>query len=258
MELHKKNRNMQIKTTRIVALLMLTLSVGCSSGSGSTKSAVVNSNLSSQSDSLAYIVGMNIAEQLHKMDSTINYGVVCRAIMERMEHKSLMSDEEAKVQYLRYLLYVEPERKRGYEEQFLADLAASDRDYTRTKSGLTYHIEVIGDESLQPKSSNDWVVVNYVISQVGGEQLYPPLTSEDKVVTIEAGISELPSGVAESLMMIGKGGKIRAWIPSKLAYGELGNEEYGVEPTQTLHFDIELVDVEKGVAIQRRKELTEF
>lgn len=250
---------MQIKTTSIAALLMLTLSVACSSGGGAKSSKTgANSNLSSQSDSLAYIVGMNIAEQLQKMDSTINYGVVCRAIMERMEHKSLMSDEEAKVQYLRYLLYVEPERKRGYEEQFLADLAAADREYTRTKSGLTYHIEVIGDESLQPKSSNDWVVVNYVISQVGGEQLYPPLDSEDKVVTVETALSDLPLGVEESLKMIGKGGKIRAWIPSKLAYGELGNEEYGVEPTQTLYFDIELVDVEKGTAVQRRKELTEF
>ncbi len=245
---------MQIKTT-IVALIATLMSISCSSNGGS-KGVKANAELANESDSLAYIVGVNIAEQLQKMDSTINYSVVCRAILDRFESKSLMSDDEARLQYLRYYLYVEPERRRGYEEQFLADLAANDRTFTRTKSGLTYHIDVIGDEKLQPKSNNDWIVVNFTISRVGGEQLYPEADGEQ--ATIEAGMEDLPLGIAESLKLIGKGGKIKSWIPSKIAYGEYGNEEYGVEPTETLYFDMELVDIEKGAAPEKKKELATF
>ncbi len=248
---------MQIKR-KIAAAALVVLGVACSSGG--SNSGKITADLKTGSDSLAYVVGVNIAEQLQKMDSTINYGVVCRAIMERSQGKSLMSDEEAKIQYLRYLLYVEPEQRRRYEEQFLSDLALNDREYTRTKSGITYHIEVIGDEKLQPKSANDWVVMNFKISRVGGEQVYPAIDSEEEYVTIDGGVEDFVDGVTQSLKMIGKGGKIRAWIPSRLGYGEEGYEEYGVEPTETLFYEIELVDVAKGEAVKRRqaRELEEF
>ncbi len=244
---------MQIKRRVAIAALSIALfSVACSSAG--TNSNLPTANLTTGSDSLAYIVGINIAAQLQKMDSTINYGVVCRAIMEYSQGESLMNDEEAKTQYLRYLLHVEPEQRRKYEEQFLTDLALNDRDFTRTKTGLAYHIEVIGDEKLQPKSTTDWVVFNFSISRVGGEQIYPTADSEQSVATIEGGVEDFTAGVTESLKMIGKGGKIRVWIPSRLGYGEDGNEEYGVEPTETLYYEIELVDVAKGEATKRRQE----
>ncbi len=248
---------MQVKAKIATAFIVVLMGAACSSGGGA-KGVKITSDLKTEGDSLAYIIGMNIAEQLQKMDTTINYGVVCRAIMERSQDISLMDDDEAKIQYLRYLLHVEPERRRSYEEQFLADLAANDREYTRTRSGLTYHIDVIGDEKLQPKGANDWVVVNFSISRVGGEKLYPASDSSEQTATMESGVSDLPLGVAEGLKMIGKGGKIRAWIASKLAYGEEGNAEYGVEPTETLYFELELVDVEKGAAAQKKKERETF
>lgn len=247
---------MQIKREVVAALLLLMMGTACSSSEGSSKSRGVRmtSDLVNESDSLAYIVGLNIAEQLQKMDSMINYGVVCRAIMERSEGESLMSDDEARVQYLRYLLHVEPERIRQYEEQFLADLATNDREFTRTKSGLTYNIEVIGDEKLQPKASNDWVTMKFKISRVGGEKVYPAADSSDEFATLEDSVDHLPEGIAEALKMLGKGGKMKAWIPSKIAYREDGNEEFGVKPTETIFMEIELVNVEKGAAADKLKE----
>ncbi len=241
----------------IAAIIVALMGVACSSNSDST-SDVIKTGLATTNDSLAYIIGANIAAQLHKMDSAINYNVVCKAILEHSQSKSLMSDEEARTEYLRYLLYVEPERRRGYEEQFLADLVVNDREFTRTKSGLTYHIDVIGDEKLQPKAAKDWVELNFTISRVGGEQLYPTSDSSEEYGVMKSAVDELPLGVAEGLKMIGKGGKIRAWVPSKLGYGDYGNEEYGVEPTETIFFDIELVEVEKGTAVKRKKELEKF
>lgn len=240
-----------------IGVIATVLGVSCGSKSGVKDFDVKSVGLASESDSLAYIIGMSVADQLIKMDSTINYGVVCRAIMEHSAGKAVFTREDAQQEYLRYLLYVEPERRRGYEETFLANLAEKDRDYTRTKSGLTYHIEVIGNESLTPKTTNDWINLKYRIERVGGETIYP--LSGGASEEIEGTLDDFVEGVREAIKMIGEGGKIRAWIPSKLAYGESGDTKLGVEPIETLYYEIELVKVDKGNASSRKSgSLTEF
>ncbi len=236
----------------LIAALALMIAVGCSSKSSESAAdkAIKNAMLTNESDSLAYIIGMSIGEQLIKMDSTMNAAMVGRAIVELFENSAAMSKEEAQTQYLRYLHFVIPERKRGYEEQFLSDLATKDRKYTRTKSGLTYTIEVIGNESFTAKGNNDWVSINYSISRIDGEQIA-------ETTELQSGLSDLPDGVQESVKMVGKGGRIISYIPSKLAYGEVGDEELGIEPIETLRYTIEVVDVEKNAAQKRKKELKE-
>ncbi len=243
----------QIYIVSLLATTALIFGAGCSSGGGRRSSSVGvatevrQSGLVSESDSLAYIIGMNIAEQLQKMDSTINTSVLCRAIMEHFEGEAIMSSSQAREEYIRYLLHVDPERRRSYEEQFLSDLAANNRNFTRTKSGLTYHIAVIGDEKLTPKNTNDWVTIKYSISRIGGEQIIANRTESEA-------LSDLMAGVEESVKLIGKGGKIEAWLPSKIAYGEEGDDELGVSQTETLLYSIELVDMEPKVAAERKKE----
>ncbi|MFR9650663.1 MAG: FKBP-type peptidyl-prolyl cis-trans isomerase [Rikenellaceae bacterium] len=242
----------------ITSLIVAAFVIGCSSNSeNQTDIAVRNSTLTSESDSLAYIIGMSIGEQLIKMDSSINITLVSRAIVEQFEGRAEINMEDARIEYLRYLLYVEPERKRGYEEQFLSDLALNDRKYTRTKSGLTYNIVVIGDESIQPRNNNDWITVNHSIARLNGEVVLPAEGSEQSMEQIQMALSELPSGIQESVRMLGKGGRIDAYIPSKLAYGEEGDPELGIEPIETLRYTIELTDMEKNMAQTRKRELRE-
>ncbi len=244
-------------TTIIAVAIFATTSCSHQKSESQTDIDIRNSSLTNESDSLAYIIGMSIGEQLINMDSSINITLVSRAIVEQFERRAEMSLDEAKTQYLRYLLYVEPERKRGYEDRYLSDLAESDRKYTKTRSGITYNIEVIGDESITAKGNNDWVTINYSISRVNGERLLPNAESESSFETLTGGVSDLMSGVQESVKMIGKGGRIEAWVPSKLAYGEGGDEEIGVEPIETLMYIIEVVDVEKNMAQTRKKEIKE-
>lgn len=236
----------------IISIIIASFSIGCTSKRESqTDIDIRNATLTSESDSLAYIIGMSIGEQLIKMDSSINITLVSRAIVEQFERRAEMNIDDARTEYLRYLLYVEPERKRGYEEQYLSDLALNDRKYTRTKSGLTYNIKVIGDESLQPRGNNDWLTIGHTISRLNGDVL---LSTEDSE-PIKTALSDLGDGVQESVKMIGKSGKIDVYIPSKLAYGEQGDAELGVEPIETLHYIIELIDIEKNMAQTRKKEL---
>ncbi len=219
----------------IVAFAMALVSCG-----GESKPAKVVAELKSETDSLSYIMGMNVAKNLFKMDSTINVAAVCRAITDYATGKTILDDESAKVYYLRYLTYVEPERKRAYEDQYLEDLVKSDREFTRSKSGMAYNIEVIGDESLTPRNSTDLVSVRYTINRIDGERIFSSYENRD---TLSIGLSDLPQGLNESVKMIGKGGKLKAWIPSKLAFGEDGDEQLEVEPFETLFYEIELVDM---------------
>ncbi len=198
--------------------------------------------LATETDSLAYVIGVSIADNLMAMDSTINIAAVCRAITEQSSAKSkpLLSRDQAREYYLRYITFVEPERKRGYEEQYLEDLSKNNRDYTRSNSGLTYNITVIGDEEFTPRRLNDLVSLRYSVSRMNGEEVFSSYTAGD---TLSMALKELLPGVQESVKMIGKGGKINAWLPSKLAYGEDGDDSLMIEPFETLYFEMEVIDM---------------
>ncbi len=228
---------------RRVILPLLLASIAIISCKNETKKVVTP--LKSETDSLAYVIGMSIADNLFQMDSTLNVDAVCRAITEEFKGRALISKEDAKSYYLRHLTYVEPELKRNYEDQYLEDLSKRDRDFTRTKSGLTYSIDVIGDESLTPRNNNDLVSICYTINRIDNSTIY---SSYDEGDTLKIALKDLNKGLSESVKMIGKGGKLRAWIPSKLAYSEVGDSELEIQPFETLLYSIELIDLDKNGA----------
>ena len=79
--------------------------------------------LKADTDSVAYIIGMNVGMNLLKMDSTLNVNAVCEGIRDVFRAGAKLSADDAEVYYLRYMNYVLPEKARAYEEQFLADFA---------------------------------------------------------------------------------------------------------------------------------------
>ena len=85
--------------------------------------------LKADTDSVAYIIGMNVGMNLLKMDSTLNVNAVCEGIRDVFRAGAKLSADDAEVYYLRYMNYVLPEKARAYEEQFLADFAKSNRSY---------------------------------------------------------------------------------------------------------------------------------
>ena len=68
---------------------------------------------------------------------------------------------------------------------------------------------------------------------------------------MRAARGDLLKGLRESVRLIGKGGKMEAWVPAASAYGAAGDSELGVAPNATLFFEIELVDVDKYSARRR-------
>ena len=78
-------------------------------------------------------------------------------------------------------------------------------------------------------------------------------SSYERGDTVRSLVRNLRRGVQESVKLIGKGGKINAWMPSSAAYGAEGDKELGVAPNATLYFEIELVDLDKYTTRSRRR-----
>ncbi len=240
-----------MKKTAIITLLSL-LVVSCGGGASKPKKLEAPvAVLQNESDSLAYVIGVSMAQNILKVDSLIDLTIVGAAIAQYGAGNSLFTAENARTAYLRYLLHVEPERQRSYEEQYLKELATKDRSYTRTRTGITYNISVIGNESVSPRNSGDWVEVDYTISRLDGEKIFSTL--DDGEETLTGALSSMPKGIMECVKLLGKGGEMSALIPSKLAYDSEGNEPLGIKPFETLRYDIELVDSERNAANRRSK-----
>lgn len=225
---------------RIVSLLFVValFASACSRKSGG------GTKLRTDADSAAYVLGMNVGMNLLRMDSMLNVEAVCRGIRDAAAGNTQFTMVEAQAFYLRYVNYLLPEKAQAYEEQFLADIAKSNRAYARTSSGVTYTVDEIGDQNQQaiPSYDRDTVSLRWIIRTADGKELY---SSYERGDTIRMALNELRPGVRESVKLIGKGGRIDAWLPAKEAYGASGDEKLGIGPNATLYYEIELLEVNK-------------
>lgn len=229
----------------VAAAAMLAGACARHSGGGGVK-------LASEADSVAYVIGMNVGLNLQRMDSTLQVEALCAGIREAFAGKTRLSVDDARTFFLSYRNYILPEKARAYEEQFLADIAKSNRSYARTASGVTYTVSDVGDQQSVPTSERDSVAVRYLISSADGRKIY---SSYDRGDTLRVQLRDLRPGVRESLRLIGRGGRIEAWVPAAEAYGAEGDKELGIAPNATLRYEIELVEVDKYAAWSRRSSL---
>lgn len=211
-----------------------------------------SARLKSDTDSVAYIIGLNVGLNLIEMDSTLNAAAVCEGIRDVFRQKERMTIEEAEAYFLRYMNYIVPEKARAYEEQFLADMAASDRTLVRTKTGVTYTIDAIGDQERIPASSRDSLCLRMRVISTDQRELY---SSYERADSLRVRLDDLRSGVQESVKLIGEGGKIRAWVPSSLAYGGDGEAQFGIAPNTTVCFEIELIKLDTYAEWNRKRNL---
>lgn len=197
-----------IRRSAIAALLLAVVVSACSKKGGG------NVKLRNDTDSVAYVIGMNIGMNLHAMDSTINAAAVCDGIRDALAGQTKLMTDEARNYYLRYMNYTLPEKARAYEEQFLADIAKSNRSYARTTSGVTYTVAEVGDQNLVPTSDRDTVAVRYVIRTADGAEKYSSYARGD---TLRSALGDLHRGEREVLKLVGKGGRVDAWLPAAAA-----------------------------------------
>lgn len=213
----------------VVVLLFAGLSFSC--GRRKTK-------LTADTVTLSYVVGLNVGHTLLEMDSTLNVDAVCTAIRDVYKGTASMTMAEARDYYLAEKTYFVHEKAQAYQEQYLEDLSRHDRQYVRTRSGVTYKILRLGDQSRQTSMGvRDTVKLVYTISNEQGEILVNADTVRDSYRGFVKGLQEV-------VRLAGEGAHFNAWLPSKQAYDVEGNDSLGVASNMMLNYDVEVLQIE--------------
>lgn len=227
----------QITSTILcIGIAVALLSCSGSKGSSATK------QLADQTDSLSYVIGMNIAYNIMKMDSTIRPEAVIKGLDDALNGKELLTLEDARTYFLAYMNYDVYERVRKYEEQYLSDLVAGDNKVVRTRTGLTYKVEELGDMNNTLSNDRDTVAITYRASRISGEEVDLATNRDD---TLRVVVNRLIPGLREGVKLVGQGGKLTLWVPSSLAYGSIGNDEKGIKPNELLRYEVNIVEVKR-------------
>jgi peptidyl-prolyl cis-trans isomerase A (cyclophilin A) len=122
------------------------------------------------------------------------------------------------------------------ESAFFAENAKKE-NVKQTASGLQYIIERPGTDA--KPGPTDQVEVHYSGKLLDGTEFDSSYKRNEPIVF---GLNQVIPGWTEGLQLIGKGGKVKLFIPSKLGYGERGAGGV-IPPNATLVFDVELLDI---------------
>ena len=218
---------------RVISFVIVVLLFGAMFISCNKRKSELNGN----ADTLSYVVGLNIGAVLMEMDSTLNVEAVCAAIRDTYNGTQKMTLDEAREYYLAEKTYFVHEKAKAYQEQYLNDLSKRDRKYVRTRSGVTYKILKLGDQSHQGSmSSRDTVRMVYTLTDEQGRVIAESDTLRDSY-------RDLLKGLQEVVKVAGEGAHFNVWLPSRLAYDVEGNKELGIEANTMLNYDVTILDI---------------
>lgn len=209
---------------------------------GKTQKSSTAPAMQTSADSMSYVMGMNIGRNLMGIDSMLNIDMVAEGMRDAYRGEARLTDEEARMAYLKYMNYDNYERIKAFEDSYFEEIRRADRKFVATTSGLTYKVVELGDLKRSVHSNRDTMLVRYRMLDMSGAVLDTTYLRAD---TLRTAAGDMPKGVIEAIKLIGKGGHIEAWVPSQLGYGANGCDSLGVKPNSILYYEMWLVDVEK-------------
>ncbi|MGB0050201.1 MAG: FKBP-type peptidyl-prolyl cis-trans isomerase, partial [Terriglobales bacterium] len=208
--------------------------------------------LTTRKEKFSYALGMNLGTNLgntlKKQSVAVDWSLVIQGLKDSTSSggKTRLTQEEAKTVLNEVQTEVQKElqekaqataaKNKSDGEAFLA--ANKDKEGVVTlPDGLQYKILKAGDG---PKpTATDSVVCNYRGMFVNGTEF--DSSAKRGPATFEVG--RVIKGWTEALQLMPVGSKWQVFIPSSLAYGERGEPRGGIEPNQTLIFDVELISI---------------
>lgn len=220
-----------------VALAIVVLVVACNKPQATVEKPLMQNS----ADSMSYVIGLNLGANLIGIDSLLNVEAVCAGLRDAYVAEAKLNPEEARAAYLKYMNYDIYERVDAFEKQFLADLRKEDRKFVATSTGLTYKVHTLGDMKKVVRNNRDTILVRYRALNVAGEIVDTTYLNAD---TLRIAVGEMPRGVIEASKLIGEGGHMEAWVPSRLAFGSAGCDSLAILPNTMLYYELWLIDIE--------------
>lgn len=205
-------------------------------------------------------IGTGYSQGLKKQSVEVDWNLVIQGLKDAAtggktrlsedDAKAVMNEVNSEVQKRQQQKMQETAAKNKSEgEAFLAANKGKEGVVT-LPDGLQYKIVKAGDG---PKpTANDTVVCNYRGTFVNGTEF--DSSAKRGPATFEVG--RVIKGWTEALQLMPVGSKWQLFIPSTLAYGE-GDPRRGMEPNQTLIFDVELISIVDKTKTEKKDDKNE-
>lgn len=240
---------MKNRFTIFAAIATIAWVAGLASAADST------GDLKTQKDKVSYGVGMNIGTSLKRSGFEVDVDLLSTAIRDVMADKpTRITEQEAREVIMAYqqevrtkkeqerLLIAEKNRKAG--DDFLA--ANKSKEGVKTQSvtlpdgkSAEFQYKVLTEGTGATPGSNDTVTVNYRGTFIDGKEFDSSAKSGTPAKFPVMGV--IP-GWTKALQMMKVGSKWQVFIPSPLAYGDMGRPN--IDPGSTLVFEVELLSAE--------------
>ncbi|AWA49335.1 FKBP-type peptidyl-prolyl cis-trans isomerase [Acinetobacter junii] len=223
-----------------LTLTLITLMIG-------TVQAAPITLKSPQKDQLGYSYGYLMGKGNTETLKDLNIETFVLGLEDAIKGKpATLSDEQMATVLNQYKKRLEAKQLVEFQEQaeknaqegknFLAENAKKP-DIITTKSGLQYQVLQQGTGK-SPKLTST-VKVNYEGRLIDGTVFDSSIARNHPV---EFKLNQVISGWTEGVQTMKEGGKSRFFVPSNLAYGDVGAGD-AIGPNSTLIFDIELLEV---------------
>lgn len=216
----------------------------------SSNTVVVNEK-SSFEDKASYAVGASVGTYIATLEKdqqnvlgSFNHDLVMQGFKDALNNKTALNDEQMQEVLVSLDNKLRDGLQQKYEaaalenlqkgEEFLKENAKKEGVKT-TASGLQYKVLAEGTGKTPDVSST--VMVKYKGTTIDGTVF------DEQKEPIALPLANIIPGWTEGLQLMKEGGKVMLYIPSDLAYGEMGAGNK-IAPNSTLIFEIELVSVE--------------
>jgi len=201
-----------------------------------------SSSMKTEEDTLAYCLGTDMGTYIYNVDSMLgeqlNVDLLITGIKNAIKKDtSIMTTKDAYDFMRRYYSVIKPRKDSIASAEFLAKVEKENKNVQKTESGLLYEVIEIGDSNVKADSTSK-VRVLYRMADRNGNDIQNTYDSND---TLDIPIKNVIKGFAEGMTLVGKGGKIKLWIPSELGYGS--RQQGPIPANSALYYEVDVIDV---------------
>ena len=205
-------------------------------------------DLNNPTDRYSYALGMDLGKAIANVNVPLNMDVLMGAIKDQVDStRPVQMSDSASESALQDLLLQMQKKKESDEKaqaqklldeqtKFLAE-NAKDTTVKKTPKGVQYKMIKAGT-GISPKMG-DKVQVHYIGALLDGTEFD---NSVKRGEPLEFPVSAVIEGWQDLLQVMKEGDKVKAWIPSALAYGEAGVPPM-IPANAMLVFEVELLKV---------------
>jgi FKBP-type peptidyl-prolyl cis-trans isomerase len=204
-----------------------------------------NVSIKTETDSLSYALGINIAASLKQGElNDINALALAKAISEVYNKNEKMTNDEA-VEFINKYFAKERDRKAKENlekgQKFLEENAKNEGIIV-DPSGIQYRVIVEGNG---PKpTETDVVKVHYHGTLIDGT-VFDSTVEREQPQPAQFSLNRVIKGWTIGVQKMSVGSKYVFYIPAELAYGANPRPGGAIKPNEVLIFEVELLDIIK-------------